>query len=96
MPEKSHQTCRICGVHLPPKKPAGRRRIYCSKVCRRLAEFEVRRLETRIERLETEAENCRRDHSGLLGGFGETVEQRLADIAEETRLAVARLRVLLA
>jgi predicted nucleic acid-binding Zn ribbon protein len=32
--------CSICGIALPPKRRAGRPRVYCSRACRRSAELQ--------------------------------------------------------
>lgn len=43
--------CLICGADV--QQPArGRRRRYCSPACRKSAELELRRLETRLQQLE--------------------------------------------
>ena len=46
--------CRVCGDDLPEAAadPRGRPRNYCSKACRRAAEFEIRRVERQIGELE--------------------------------------------
>jgi hypothetical protein len=46
--------CLMC--HGPLERPeTGRPPSYCSTSCRRAAEYELRRLQRRLERLETEA-----------------------------------------
>lgn len=87
------ETCQVCAVALL-QKTRGRPRVFCSVACRRLAAFEITRLQRRIERLELEAERIRRDHSGL-SRFGSTREQTIADIKTEKLLATERLRELL-
>jgi hypothetical protein len=47
------ETCVKCGVILPPKG-VGRPPRYCSTACRRTAEYELRRLQRHLERLEDE------------------------------------------
>lgn len=45
------ENCKICNQELTqPTK--GRNRTYCDSTCRRMAEFEVRRINRRLERLE--------------------------------------------
>ena len=53
--------CVICEQELPPIKPgAGRRAKFCGTPCRRAREFEIRRIQARLSRLEDEAEKARR------------------------------------
>jgi len=50
--------CLVCGVGL--QQPAnGGRRNYCSRSCRRSAEYELRRLQRQLHDLETFARNLR-------------------------------------
>lgn len=45
------ENCKVCNQELTqPTK--GRSRTYCNTTCRRMAEFEVRRINRRLERLE--------------------------------------------
>ncbi len=60
-----------------------------------MAEYELRRLQARLIRLEDECESCRRDRSGLKYIDGGTREEHAADIAREIERAKERLRELL-
>jgi hypothetical protein len=60
-----------------------------------MAEYELRRLQARLTRLEDEAESLRRDRTGLRYLDGGTHEERGADITRERERAEARLRELL-
>jgi hypothetical protein len=79
--------CLKCGA--PLERPdVGRPPAYCSPACRRAAEFELRRLQRRIERLEEYASNLR------LQGGGE--RRQLQRVQQELDRAEGRLRELLA
>lgn len=89
------RTCPICGTALPAPKPTGRPATYCGPRCKRMAEFELRRLQSRLERLEDSRAYWRRvvagDRSDFFGsaqGAREGLKRTEADIAEATaRLA---------
>jgi hypothetical protein len=90
-------TCPICGAGIAPKSKTGRPAIYCSVGCRRASEYELRRLQARLIRLEDEAEACRRDRrTGLTHLNGATQQEHAADVAREIQRAQGRLRELLA
>ncbi len=76
--------------------PTGRPRSYCSTACRRTAEFEIRRLVRRIERLDTDLEHLRgvRD-DGIPDVYGHSPKKRRALLAQGIKAAEARLRALL-
>ncbi len=79
--------CKSCGTKIA-LKTRGRPRSYCSDACRRAAEYEIRRVNTRIARLEDTVSNARTD----------PVTAKLWDIgliAQEIDLQKARLRELL-
>ena len=88
-------TCAICGAGTKPKGKTGRPAAYCSVGCRRVSEYELRRVQARLIRLEDEAEACRRDRTGLTACDGSTPEERAADIVREIERAQIRLRELL-
>jgi predicted nucleic acid-binding Zn ribbon protein len=90
------RTCRICGAPIEPRSKTGRPSVYCSVGCRRASEYELRRLQARLIRLEDEAERCRRDRSGLAHMDGGTAAEHSADIEREILRAAQRLRELLA
>ena len=72
--------CVKCGGALPPGKAAGRPRRYCSTACRRLAEYEVSRLQNRLSRLEDELLRERHNNSGLKDWNGRDVAARMVDL----------------
>ena len=87
--------CVECGravEHLP----TGRPRSFCSTACRRLAEFELRRVARRIERLETNLESLRgvRD-DGIPDGYGHSPQKRRELLVLGIKEAEKRLRDLL-
>jgi hypothetical protein len=77
--------CLICGADLPPQDN-GRPRVYCSKGCRRAAEYELKRLQGQLNALEESARFSR------LHG---TPKRRQAQIQAEIDAATGRLRALL-
>lgn len=88
--------CRKCRGPLPEGSEIGRPASYCSLGCRRAAEFELRRIQTRLQRLEDEEQRCRLDRTGLSFLDGTTPAQHAADLAQEIERAEVRLRELLA
>ena len=87
--------CVKCGRAVE-QPPTGRPRSYCSTACRRTAEFEIRRLVRRIERLDTDLEHLRgvRD-DGIPDVYGHSPKKRRSLMAEGIKEAEARLRALL-
>lgn len=87
--------CVKCGG--PLEKPAtGRPPRWCSTACRRLAEYELRRINRRLEKLEGRASRLR--HSPDVGAkdwLGRTHAQALAGTQAEIVEAETRLRALL-
>lgn len=94
--EKPLACCLKCSAPLPPRF-GGRPADYCSTVCRRAAEFEVRRINRRLERLEEKRSGLRVDLAA--GQYGPVARQhstrRLAAVDQEIERAEARLRELL-
>ena len=89
--------CLKCGGPLPERPATGRPATYCSVACRRAAEFEIRRLNRRLEVLEVKASGLRHGRdSGIRDWQGRTPQMALADVEEEIAEAEARLRALLA
>ena len=86
--------CVNCGAPLAVQK-VGRPALYCGVACRRAAEFELRRVLTRVERLEMEQELCRRDRSGIYHFPYGTPAERSQSLAEELGRAKGRLQELL-
>lgn len=84
-------TCLKCSAVLNPSGAGpGRPPTYCSTLCRRAAEYEIRRLQTLLGRAEKAAQDQR-----LIGnGYGASPTKAKAAEAEIRRLE-ERLRVLL-
>lgn len=53
--------CLKCSSPLEPRAGAGRPAIYCGEPCRRLAEYEIRRLDRRMAGYEQELRGLRYD-----------------------------------
>ena len=89
--------CQTCGTEI--EKPAtGRPKRYCSTACRRVAEFEIRRLNKRIGRLEERFD----DESEQVDAptpwddvYGRNPAARLAAVEKLIRRAETRLKTLL-
>jgi hypothetical protein len=64
--------CAKCGGELVQQE-TGRPSRYCSKACRRAAEYELRRIQRRLEDLEVSESNARRELSpaARMGGSRE-------------------------
>ena len=88
-------SCVKCGAALPPGKAAGRPRRYCSTACRRLAEYEVSRLQGRLSRLEDEFLREKHNRSGLKDFSGRDAAARMVDLRADIAEAEARLRELI-
>ena len=87
-------TCLKCGD--PLTKPAtGRPPRYCSAPCRRLAEYEIKRLQRHLQRLETEREELRNSRLKLGDYLGRTHRQQVNDNHKAIAKAETRLRELL-
>lgn len=89
------RACVKCGR--PVKKPAtGRPPDYCSTGCRRSAEFEIRRINRLLEKLEERASRLRHEpDKGVMDWAHRTHAQALADCEAEIVDAEERLRLLL-
>jgi hypothetical protein len=85
-------TCIRCAA--PVTKPAtGRPPTYCSTTCRRAAEFELRRCERRLERLEGKASDLRIE--GAIPHGHDWHDRRLARVTLEIEHYERRLETLL-
>ena len=86
--------CRKCGT--PLAKPAtGRPPRYCSTGCRRAAEYEIRRLNRHLERLESDRETLANYRTRYRDLLGRTHRQQVADTVQAIAGAEARLKKLL-
>lgn len=80
----------------PLEKPAtGRPPSYCSTACRRAAEYELKRLQRHLERLETEGEELRHSRIKLGDWLGRSHRQQVNDNRKAIARAEERLRDLL-
>ena len=79
-----------------PQATTGRPRRYCSVACRRAIEFELRRIERRLERLEDEAASLDRDAMSVPKGWGAKYHNKATVARKQIAEMEARLRALLA
>lgn len=82
--------CKVCGATIITQASTGRPATYCSTPCRRLAELEIRRINTRLAALESQAQRARDPRDT----YGRLVDP--AHVAAEIERATDRLRALLA
>jgi hypothetical protein len=89
------EACFKCGGQIQ-QLATGRPRRFCSDACRVAANYEIRRLNVRLQSLETDASRLRYepDH-GVKDWVGRTHAQHLAAAEAEIADAEARLRQLL-
>ncbi len=90
--EAESQKCAVCSKKFPTSSKGKK---YCSEGCRRIAEFEIRRINRRLERLEDRRADEEMDvlapvhYNDMLGRSPEerlhTIETQIK--AEKTRLA---------
>ena len=87
--------CFKCAAQI--QQPAtGRPRRFCSDACRVATNYEIRRLNSRLESLETEASRLRHERdNGLRDGGGRTQAELLAATEAEIVDGERRLRLLL-
>jgi hypothetical protein len=88
-------TCPKCNTPLPSYQGRGRPPSYCSVGCRRAAEFELRRINNRLERLEDELDSAKHDRWRLHDCLGRSQDERVRDIEKAIADAELRLRALL-
>lgn len=89
------EKCVKCSRPLS-KAPRGRPPSYCGKGCRRSAEFEIRRLQRRIESLEIDLERQRgAREDGIADVYGRNNSAQRAALQKGIREAEERLRALL-
>lgn len=87
--------CRKCGSPVLAST-GGRHAVYCSTACRRLVEFEIRRLTRALDELENR--RLQLQEPGVLASTirdvdGRTSPQQLADIEHSIATVEQRLRV---
>ena len=87
-------SCLKCGSPLT-KSAAGRPSSYCSVACRRAAEYERKRLQKHLERLEIEGEALGQTRSKLYDTLGRSHRQQRNDNRKALARAEERLRELL-
>lgn len=90
--------CVKCGETLPERTGPGYPRSYCSQACKRAAEFEVRRINRHLERLESSRSDARTtaEHHPDMTTIGMvTVTQRVEAISAEIARTETRLHELL-
>ncbi|MGH8645222.1 MAG: hypothetical protein ACREX4_12455 [Gammaproteobacteria bacterium] len=78
-----------------PVNKAGRPSEYCSTGCRRAAEFEIRRVNRRLESLETDLSSLRMCENDFMDVYGRTHPERVAAVEAELATLKARFRELL-
>lgn len=87
--------CRKCGRDLA-KPRTGRPPRWCSTGCRRAAEYEITRLQRRLQSLEDEREKRRGEKDdGARDWLGRTHAEQARALEEGVREAEERLRALL-
>ena len=69
--------CKMCSRELAAATGAGRPPRYCSVACRRAAEFEIRRLDKRIDGLEDQISLVRRSRMMVMGVDVDLVEAEI-------------------
>jgi hypothetical protein len=93
----TERRCRYCSSELEVRE-TGRPPDYCSVGCRRAAEYEIRRISRRLERLEDEADRLQRrtaEYSLRDAGVSDWQLRRHQSEAQTVDLQVARARQLM-
>lgn len=88
--EITMKTCKSCGTELPDEGGIGRPLVYCSTACRRVSEFEIRRLTRALDQLDERARYLRDPTR-----FHLNAEEEAAFVQAEIVSATERLRELL-
>lgn len=81
--------CRQCGSDLDQRMAPGRPRTYCSSRCKRLTEYEVRRLQRRLEALESLAAEVRARQSPWDDGRLEMLNRQIEEATDRLGALVA-------
>ncbi len=87
-------SCLKCGSPLT-KSATGRPPRYCSVACRRAAEYERKRIQRHLERLEIQGEELGQSRWKLSDTLGRTHRQQVNDNRKAIAAKEARLRELL-
>lgn len=91
------RACLKCGATLAPAEGPGRPSTYCGEACRRLAEFELRRLDRRLAKYEAELREelaDRNEPDAWIDNLGRDRPQRIRDLRKWIKADEARLRQL--
>lgn len=91
----TERRCRKCGRRLPRAEGPGRPPRWCSTGCRRSAEYAVKRLNRRIERLEVRLDDDRGPPNEK-DAFGMGIGPKRSERHEETRATIRELEARLA
>jgi len=92
-------TCLRCGTALGDGPPTGRPPRYCGDLCKRLTEYEVRRLDRRLSGYEIELREELADRTAAADAWidklGRSRAQRIGDLRRWIKADTERLRALL-
>lgn len=91
--------CTKCGAPLEAVPGPGRPSNYCGTTCRRLVEYEIRRLDRRIAGYEFQLREEQADRNApaaWIDNLGRTRTQRINDLRKWVRADEQRLRELIA
>lgn len=87
-------TCAKCGSPMQRPEGAGRPPTYCSETCRRLIEYEIRRIDRRLAKYEDQLREEHADRNApdaWIDNLGRTRTQRLSDLRKWIREDEQRL-----
>ena len=89
------RVCVKCAAALPPLSGVGRPQQYCSTACRRVGEYEIRRVQRRLIQLEDDLQREGHCRLALRDMLGRDLVQRVADLQADIATNEARLRALI-
>lgn len=96
MIDASLTTCRKCACACAfGANASGRPALYCSTGCRRAAEYELRRIQTRLAMLENQLSDCKLNRSPIMNWDGTSAEERATHLREVIAEEEARFKALL-
>lgn len=76
-------SCAKCGKELPPQEGAGRPRKFCGEICQKAATMEIKRLDSRIAKLERDESTWRiKGATGYAAGAVEEIKRLEARLAQ--------------